>query len=144
MVLKEVSFFGSILNGLERTLFMEFLWLYGLITAGFRFTFDIFGRWSWKDTFTWLFISMEVTSFRMVLKGVCWWFRFASSVFSMGFCHLSVLDGLERSSSCCFSVIFSITKTDFEMFLHKTHIRPNLMLAGWPTMIGFGVFVSTT
>ena len=29
-----------------------------------------------------------------------------------------------------FSVIFLIAKTDFEMFLHKTHIRPNLMLAG--------------
>ena len=43
-----------------------------------------------------------------------------------------------------FSVIFSIAKTDFEMFLHKTHIRPNLMLAGWPTMISFGVLVSTT
>ena len=29
-----------------------------------------------------------------------------------------------------FSVVFSIAKTDFEMFLHKTRIRPNLMLAG--------------
>ena len=43
-----------------------------------------------------------------------------------------------------FSVIFSIAKTDFDIFLQKTHIRPNLMLAGWPTMIGFGVLVSTT
>ena len=42
-----------------------------------------------------------------------------------------------------FSVIFLISKTDFEMFLHKMRIRPNLMLAGWPTMIGFFVLVST-
>ena len=70
--------------------------------------------------------------------------QICSSVFSMGFCHLSILDGLERSSSCCFLSFSSITKTDFEMFSHKTHIRPNLMLAGWPTMIGFSVFVSTT
>ena len=40
-------------------------------------------------------------------------------------------------------VIFSIAKTDFDTFLHKTFIKPNLMLAGWPTMIGFGVLVST-
>ena len=43
-----------------------------------------------------------------------------------------------------FSVIFSIAKTDFEMFLHKTRIRSNLMLAGWPTMICFSVLISTT
>ena len=34
-----------------------------------------------------------------------------------------------------FSVIFSIAKTDLETFLHNTHMRPNLMLAGWPMMI---------
>ena len=42
-----------------------------------------------------------------------------------------------------FSVVFSIAKTDFEMFLHKTCMRPSLMWAGWPTMIGFSVLVST-
>ena len=67
------------------------------------------------------------------------------SVFSMGFCHLSVVDGLERSFSCCLCVVFSIAKTDFDTcFCIKLLIRPNLMLAGWPTMIGFGVLVSTT
>ena len=29
-----------------------------------------------------------------------------------------------------FAVVFSIAKTDFDIFLHKTHIKPNLMLAG--------------
>ena len=42
-----------------------------------------------------------------------------------------------------FSVIFLIAKTDLEIFLHNTHMRPNLMLAGCPTMIGFGILVST-
>ena len=42
-----------------------------------------------------------------------------------------------------FCVIFSIAKTDLDTFLHKTCIRPNLMLAGWPTMIGFIIFIST-
>ena len=36
-------------------------------------------------------------------------------------------------------VVFSIAKTDFDIFLHKTLIKPNLMLAGWPAMIGFGI-----
>ena len=55
--------------------------------------------------------------------------QICSSVFSVGFCHLSVLDGLEEFL-VLFSVIFSIAKTDCEIFLHNTHIRPNLMLAG--------------
>ena len=42
------------------------------------------------------------------------------------------------------SDVFSMAKTDLEIFLHNTHMRPNLMLAGCPTMIGFGVLVSTT
>ena len=29
-----------------------------------------------------------------------------------------------------FPVIFLIAKTDFDIFLHKTRIKPNLMLAG--------------
>ena len=32
--------------------------------------------------------------------------QICSSVFSMGFCHISILDGLERSFSCCF-LLFS-------------------------------------
>ena len=42
-----------------------------------------------------------------------------------------------------FCIVFSIAKMDLDRFLHKMHIRPNLMLAGWPTMIGFIVFIST-
>ena len=55
--------------------------------------------------------------------------QICSSDVSMGFCHLFSVDGLERSSGCCF-LIFSIAKTDLEIFLHNTHMRPNLMLAG--------------
>ena len=32
-----------------------------------------------------------------------------------------------------FSDVFLIAKTDLEIFLHNTHMRPNLMLAGCPT-----------
>ena len=149
MVLKWSVFSRSIQNGLERTImvlkgrpfFMYLTRLYGLI-AGFWFVFDTFGGWSWNDTFTCLF-SMEGYQFSsnglersLLMTQIC------SSVFSMGFCHLFILDGLERSFSCCL-VSFSQSLKQTEMFLHKTFIRPNLMLAGWPTMIGFGVFIST-
>ena len=36
-----------------------------------------------------------------------------------------------------------MAETDLETFLHKTHIRPSRVLAAWPTMISFYVFVST-
>ena len=134
--LERSVFFRSILNGLERTLFMHILRLYGLRGARFRFAFDTFGGWSWKDTFTWFLFSMEVT--RMVLKGVHWWFRFAPLPSPWGFAIYPSVNGLERSFLVLFSAIFSIARTDFEIFLHKTHMRPNLMLAGWPIMIGFG------
>ena len=68
--------------------------------------------------------------------------QICSSVVSMEFCHLSLVNGLGRSSWELFSV-FSIAKTDLEIFLHNTHMRPNLMLAGCPMMIGFSVLVST-
>ena len=56
--------------------------------------------------------------------------QICSSDVSMEFCHLFSVDGLERSSWCCFLAVFSIAKTDLEIFLHNTHMRPNMMLAG--------------
>ena len=98
--LERSVFFRAILNSLERTLFMHVWRLYGL--RGFRFTFDTFGGWSWKDTFTWLFLSMEVTSSQMVLKGVCWWFRFAPLPSPWGFAVYSQSMVLKGCSWCCF------------------------------------------
>ena len=41
-------------------------------------------------------------------------------------------------------VLFSIAETEFESFLHNTHMRPNLVLAACPMTISFGVLASTT
>ena len=68
--------------------------------------------------------------------------QICSSDISMEFCRLFLVNGLERSSWCCFLISRS-AKTDLEIFLHNTHMRPNLMLAGCPMMIGLGVLVST-
>ena len=75
--------FRSILNGLERTLFyahFEALWPW---RSQIWVHFGAFGGWSWKDTFTWFLVSMEVS--QMVLKGVHWWLRFAPLTSPWGF-----------------------------------------------------------
>ena len=55
--------------------------------------------------------------------------QICSSDVSMEFCHLFLVNGLEKEFLVLFSD-FSIAKTDLEIFLHNTQMRPNLML-GW-------------
>ena len=117
--------------------------LYSLITR-FGLIFDAFGGWSWNDTFACPFLhggyhfsSLNGLERSLLMSQTCF------SVFSMGFLP-SIRSGWSWKEFLVLSlVVFSIAKTDFDTFLHKTLIKPNLMLAGWPTMIGFSVLVST-
>ena len=110
---------GSLLthlgDGLERTLLPDFLFS--------PWRLPLFFEWSWKECAD--DSDLLLCLFHGVLPSI-----------RIGWSWKEFL--------VLFCVVFLIAKTDFEMFLHKTLIRPNLMLAGWPTMISFSVFVSTT
>ena len=109
------SLLTHLVDGLERTLLPDFLFS--------PWRLPLFCKWSWKECSD--DSDLLLCLFHGVLPSIC--IGWSWKEFLMLFC-----------------VVFLITKTDFEMFLHKTLIRPNLMLAGWPTMIGFSVLVSTT
>ena len=124
MVLKEVSFLDPLLDGLERTLLPDFWWMVlKESSSGHLLPFSPWrlAEWSWKEcTDDW---DLLLCHFLGVLPSILsWW---------------SWKEFLELFS------VFSIARTGLEIFLRNTHMRPNLMLAGCPTMIGFSVLVST-
>ena len=155
MVLKEVSFLDPSSMVLKEPFFLHILRIDGLERTRFGSIFGTFSGWSWKDTFTWFLVNG--------LERILIWALF--TIFSMEVIW-TVLKGLHNDSDlllCDFHgvlpsmfnrwswkgflelfSVFLIAKTDLEIFLHNTHMRPNLMLAGCPMMIGFGVLVSTT
>ena len=124
MVLKEFAlgpFLAHLVDGLKRTLLPDFWWM--VLKESWPWHFF---PWSWKEF--WVWSRDESDLLLCCLHGVL------SSIFSWW----SWNEFLELLS------VFSITKTDLEIFLHNTRMRPNLMLTGCPMMIGFGVLVSTT
>ena len=130
MVLEEPDlgqFLAHLVDGLERTLLPDFWWMVLKESLlGHLWLFSLspwwFSEWSWKectddsDLLLWHFHGVLPS----ILSQWSW-----------------------KEFLVLFSDVFSIAKTNLEIFLHNTHMRPNLMLAGCPTMIGFVVLVST-
>ena len=150
--LKRSVILGSILNGLERTLFWYILRLNGLEGSGFGSFFVTFDRWSWKNTFTY-FLVIGLERILIFWHFLPWfWKKLMNGLERTQILLLTLLHDILPSIFSWWSwkeflelfSVFSIAKTDLEIFLHNTCMRPNLMLAGCPMMISFGVFVFTT
>ena len=67
--LERSQLLGSILHGLERTCHFLTLWAYGLERSQIWFIFATFGRWSWKETFTCVFVRGLERSLRLCIFG---------------------------------------------------------------------------
>ena len=126
-VLKEVNFWDPSSGGLERTCYFWFFFCH-----------------------FWQMVLKELSDCALsavVLKGVDEW-SWKGSDLLLCFIHGSLPSTFKQGSWKEFLelvfALFSMAKTNLETFLHKTQMSPSLMLAGCPTMISFGILVSTT
>ena len=150
--LERSQLLGSILHGLERTChFPHFVSQWSWKKPNLVLIFATFGRWSWKETFTCVFVRGLGRSLRLCILGCglerFWWMVlkglicfFASSVMV---CHQYLVNGLEMSCWSWYFHCFLWLKWTWKTFLHNTWMRPNLTYTGCPMMISFRVLVST-
>ena len=67
--LERSQLLGSMLHGLERTCHFLTLWAYGLERSQLWFIFATFGGWSWKESFTCIFVRGLERSLRLCILG---------------------------------------------------------------------------
>ena len=150
--LERSQLLGSILHGLERICHFLTLWANGLERSQICFIFATFGGWSWKETFTCVFVrGLERVSdcaiWAVVLKDSDEWFWKDSDLLLCFLCcglpSIFSWWSWKESLKLVF-FLFSMTEMDLETFLYNTRMRPNLTLAGCPMMISYWVLVSMT